>query len=141
MVQFVRIPLGEGKEPVLADEGDYDLVVRRAEFKETKRGGAMLVVLFAFDGKPSLKAFRQYFVYPSDEGEQGTRRVRELRRFLNAFGVEFDDSLSLPWTDEPGAFDITALQGATGSGHVVVEEGDGEYGDSNRARFAAVPGE
>lgn len=140
MATFVRIPLGEGKEPVLAEEGDYTLVIRRAEFKETKKGGAMLVLLFTFEGNSRLKPFRQYFVYP-DGSQSDDRRVREIRRLLHAFDVSFDDELALPWIDEAGAFDIEALQGATGEAHVVVEEGEGEYGDSNRARFATVPGE
>lgn len=106
----------------ITKEGNYDLRIVKSEYKPTKAGdNHMVVVTLAVDGAEGegLTPFNHYMVTPSDDmsGEYDKMRLRDLKRFLAAFGVDFKNG----WDPEE---DATHLKGQTGNVLVKLEKGD-----------------
>lgn len=111
---FISIPLNDVKEPKAAPEGEYDLRIIDAEDTESKKGNPMTVVKIAIEGQDSYPV-RHYITYPTGEdADQDRMKALEIRRFLDCFGIAFDEN----------GFNTEDLVGATGRSLVIQEEAD-----------------
>ena len=111
-MSFVNVSLSDAKEPKAVPEGEYDLRIISAEDKESKKGNPMTEVKIAIEGEDAYP-IRHFITYP-DGGEHDGMKLLEIKRFLECFGIAYDDD----------GFDTEDLPGATGRSLVVQEEGD-----------------
>lgn len=131
----INVPFGDVSEEKVAPEGTYDLRVIRKEWVTSRNSGRPMLsayIAIESDDGEAYTPFGHWCVLPTDEDWQEDRRkaemfVRNLRRFLSVFGVE--------WT--PDGFDDEELDGATGRCLVTIEEDD-EGVLRNRLRLPRV---
>jgi len=125
---FIDLPgLNDVKEPEVAPEGDYEMVIEAADLMPSKKEGApkdaqniRLRVAFADD--PQFAPVFHYISLPNSEDDDDKRvmKLRMAKEFLVHFGVDFDEGL------EP-----EAMPGCHALTHVTVEVDDKER-ESNR---------
>lgn len=127
---FINANIKDAQEDKVVPEGNYDLVITSVQEKDSKNGEPMLACLIKIEGEEgqSAKPIFHYIMLPSDKGAEpdakypNTRRLRDMRRFLEVFEV--------PW-DESG-FDTDDLQGARGNCLVKISPAEGDYEESNQ---------
>lgn len=126
--------LGEDLEDKAVPEGEYELRVVKAEYKETKSGENHMIALAARvegqDGE-GISLVNHYIVMPKDGDVAATTRMRmrDLKRFLVAFGVDTKDGFDPETQTEE-------LVGLTGKVRLVQEEYEGNV--SNKIRLPKV---
>jgi hypothetical protein len=115
---FIKMDLDDVNEPSLAQEGEYDLRIVKAEDGESKSGNDMTSLLIIIEGAEGagLAPIRHWLTYPGPDTppEQKAMRLIDIKRFLTCFGIRFDE----------GGFDSDDLIGATGHCLVIQEKGD-----------------
>lgn len=99
---LVRVPLGKGKEAVRAPEGEYDVIAKRVFKRKDGRGWDVTVVI---DGEPGWDVIRHTLWLPAEDAdeEKVVNTMRAFRRFLTAFGIEYDEELGFDPDDIVGA--------------------------------------
>ena len=122
------IALTDVKEPEVAEEGTYDMIVDKAELVEKDNGKVNIVCQILFDGMPEYSAIWHYISIPTSDDAEKTAVFKKLmlKRFLSAFNVPMDED----------GFDVESIVGATGSVPVVQEEYEGRI--SNKLRLPAI---
>lgn len=92
--------MGEDLEDHAVKEGKYDVKIVKAEYKATKSGeDHMIVAVCAIQGPEGEGAqpITHYLTEPKDDDENRIKRMRlrDLKRFLTAFGVPFDNGFDM----------------------------------------------
>ena len=133
---MVRVPLGRGSEQTIAPDGEYELVVRKFEKKESKAGNDMWVATVGFtEGDYELITHYFNMVISSDPDNIVAMKMRDLRRFLVLFEVPHE-------VEEDGSamFDSEDVPGCTAKCRVTVNSIDTDSGprDINRLRLPRV---
>ena len=133
---IIRVPLNKGNEATIAPDGEYELVVRKVERKDSKAGNPMLVLTLGFT-QENYELIRHNFnmVLPSDADNIVSMKMREMRRFLHLFEIPHEIE-----EDGSAVFDSDDIAGATANCRVVVTSIDTENGarDVNRIRLPRV---
>lgn len=108
---FINTRMGDAPEVKVASEGMYDLHVIRAELQRTKKDDRdMISVGIAIEGPEDYEILNQWFVLPNEDdweeenGRKAKMFLRNLKRFLHVFGIE--------WSTE--GFELESLEGAAG---------------------------
>lgn len=127
--------LGEDLEDHAAPEGEYEMRVVKSEYKETKSGeNHMLALALRVEGPEGegISLVNHYIVMPKDGDAAATTRMRmrDLKRFLVAFGVDIHAGFD-PETQ------AETLVGATGKVRLVQEEYEGNISNKLRLPKAA----
>jgi len=92
---FVQIALDDAKEPEVAPEGAYDLVIDQATWYTGKTSGKKSIrCIILFDGHPEYQPIFHYVSIPNenDDSEMVGKKLLMVKRFLTLFGVPFDGS-------------------------------------------------
>lgn len=129
------IRLDDDVEDRIIAEGQYELRVAKADYKETKKGdNHMLALMLTVEGSDGDGAspINHFILTPNDEDEPrvARMRLRDLKRFLVAFGVSLKDGFD---PEEQ----VSELVGLVGKVRVVQEEGD-DGNMYNRIRLPKV---
>jgi hypothetical protein len=115
---FIKIDLTQTKEGEIVPEGRYELRVVRVEDTESKKGNPMTVVTLRIEDSdvPNPLPINHYITYPTEDLPENQQYLRslEIKRFLTAFGVNYDSS----------GFDSEDLLGQTAHIMLVQEQGD-----------------
>lgn len=117
-MSFIQLNgMNDTKELTLAPDGEYSLVISRAEIKDSKNspGRDVLHVRIEFEDHDEYAGFMNYVAFPSRKidieqnpnGEKAGQEkydnmMRGLKRFLHLFSISVDEG-----------FDTEDLQGAT----------------------------
>lgn len=130
-MSFLDMNLGADiKDPEAAPSGRYTMLVDKAELVEGKTAGTMNVrCRVLFENMPEYGAVFHYLPLPNAEDDEEKSRNKSLmtKRFLVAFGVEFDEK----------GFDLASLSGARAEDiEVDVEEYQGRL--TNRLKLPAL---
>ena len=131
---FCKVPMALGEEQTLAPEGEYTLVVRKTELKQTKKGDPMVVLSIGFVGETTYAPFSHFVTFPKagDSPDFTAMKVREIRRLCHVFGVDY--------TEE--GFNSDDFGGAEGTCSVTVEvEREKKDSDGNVIPFDRAPRE
>ncbi len=119
-MSFIELDgFGDVKEGKVHPEGPADLRITKVEEDTSKKGRAMIVCTIAFeDGDEDYIPVREYLSLPREGDEEDTRKalMRNIKRFLAAFGVPF----------ERNGFNIADLPGCTARLMVRQEEPEDE---------------
>lgn len=124
--------MAEDLEDKAVKRGKYDLVIAKAEYKETKKGGDfMLALMLKIEGEEGIgaKPVNLMLMDPSKTDDAAIQRMRkrDLKRFMVAFGI---DGLDMETQAEE-------LQGLTAKGITLTEETyEGEV--NNRVQLPKV---
>lgn len=127
------IRLTDDVEDKLVPEGQYELRVAKAEYGPTKKGDhnmiSLMLVVEGSDGDGALP-INHYILVPGDNDEPrvARMRLRDLKRFLVAFGYPIGDGFD----PEEHTNDLSGL---TGKVRVIQEEGQ----DSNMYNRIRLP--
>lgn len=116
---FINVKLGDAQEQKPVPDGAYDLRIVKFEDKKSKKGNEMTVATIKVDDSryPNAELINHYLVYPDANTKPETAQLflRNNARFLQAFGVPYDDT----------GFNSDDLLGATASQVLLIqEEGD-----------------
>lgn len=133
---IVRVPLGRGSEQTVAPDGEYELVVRKFEAKESKAKNPMLVASIGFvDENYELIRHNFNMVLDTDADNIVSMKMRDLRRFLVLFEVPHEIE-----EDGSALFDSDDVPGMTARCKVTVATIDTDSGprDINRLRLPRV---
>lgn len=136
---FIEMPIGDVGEQYAAPSGTYDLrivkVTEEASKKKREEEGEgcdpnMLVVTTAIvsDEHPDAAPFRSWFMYP-DGGDYDEMRMRELKRLLYWFGVDFQEN----------GFNTEDLENAEASNIEVEREVNDAGREFNTMNLAPIP--
>jgi hypothetical protein len=116
---FIKVALKDAKEDVVVPEGPYDLRIISASQEESKKGNAMIVCGIAIESQdhPNSALLRHYIMLPGEDVDEDDKdavrmegmRLRDMRRFLDVFGIKF----------EAEGFDTDDLEGSNGNCMVV----------------------
>lgn len=124
-MSFIPVAMGDAKEDELVPKGKYDLEVTSAKFGPSKSSGKPMISLVIIvtnppDNVPLAAPIFHYLSIPitadvvaesetqieEDDDATMTRKARDLRRFMVAFGVQYED----------GGFEVEDMEGATAQG-------------------------
>lgn len=138
-MSFLEMNLGaDVKEAEIAPEGNYDLIIDKAEIKDNSdtTGKVNVQVQLLFDGMPEYNRIFHYLSMPTQEDDDAKRQIKQLmvKRFLRHFKIPFDEN----------GFDVEALAGAYANTNVTVEEYTNDAGQSrlsNRLNLPPLPQE
>jgi hypothetical protein len=111
---FISEPLDDVREAQVAPEGEYDLRIRKATQKESKKGTDMVEVMLVFEDKDVDAPPIFHYVLSWDSStpdEQVASRKREIKRFQAVFDLE-------------DGWEVDDLVGQTGTCMVTQDEGD-----------------
>lgn len=148
-MSFIPVDIGDAKEDELVAKGKYDLEVVSAKLGPSKRSGKPTIALIIQITNPpaDVALAAPVFHYLSmpvtpevveeseteieeDDAPTITRKGRDLRRFLVAFGIHY----------EANGFEIDDLEGATAQG-IRLDHDSGEMGESHKMMLEAVTDE
>lgn len=111
--------------PVLLEPGSYDLVIRNVLLKNSANSGRLILTIFCdCPDFPEVEdvVHRVMFGMEGDEPKTATRFNREVKAFLERFGLPVD-----------GSADVNDLKGQSFSAVIDIEANE-EYGQSNRIK-------
>lgn len=110
---FIKETLDDVKEPSLAEEGEYDVTIIKADPGETKKGDDMIKVMMRLDGVADVMPVNYWLLGWSSNTPEDQIEMRKLeaKRFCETFNVGED-------------FEPDELPGQTGRVFVTQEEGD-----------------
>lgn len=117
-MSFIELPgINDVKEPTLAPEGMYDLIIVRAQIRQ-KDGKSNILVALEFEDKSFDYADVLHNIsLPAAEDDPEKRKTKLLfaKRFFHQFGVPFE-----------GGIDLEALPGCRGRAKVKGDEYEGK---------------
>ncbi len=105
-MSFVDIDLEDTKEPEVAPEATYDLVIASAEEKMSKSDKPMIQVGLVIEGDNDYQMINHFLSLPMEGDEPKTVKFKKLSlaRFLQLFNIPQD-----------GGFNVEDFYGATAS--------------------------
>lgn len=95
-MSFFELPgIEDVKEPVIAREDEYDLVIENATVKENE-GKVGISVVLAIEGDHDYGAVFFHLSIPTDDDEEKSRKFKmlQIRRFTNQFGIPLDNGIN-----------------------------------------------
>lgn len=116
---FVNMDLGDSvREGELVPNGEYDLVIVKAEDKPSKKGNPMTRIVIRIEDAPVPNAapimYYMNHLHPELPSDQRQMRALEIKRFLTMFGVPYGGD----------GFETEDLVGSRAKGLVEQEEGE-----------------
>jgi len=129
---FLDLNLQDVPELTALPEGEYELRLNKLELRtvnnsaSTYNGAQFLLCSFEVPSEPTSKGISHTLFLPRDVDDEKTRnnRLRGIKTFCEAFGIDFSHGLDL---------DEISSSAATGWALLKIEE-DAEYGEQNRIR-------
>lgn len=116
---FIEMAMDEIKEATVVPEGTYDLRIKRADPKPSKKNpdATNIVVILEIDGEPDAEDIFHYIAlpHPSDEDKSRNFKGLQMKRFLHWFKIPFDSN----------GFSVEDFPGATARLPVMVDEYEG----------------
>lgn len=124
-MSFIEIDLTGVEERKAVEAGEYTLIVRSVEARNSESGHDYLVVRFAIADVPEAKMISHTIFLPSPgyDPERMYESKLQLKRFLDAIGYQ----------PEGSQINLEELQGLRCRAILAVREDD-EYGVQNRIR-------
>ena len=116
-------------DPQVLPAGEYEVKITSAKPKTSQAGKPMVEVAIGFPNELQAKTCFHYVTLPADSDEADTvqSKLRNLRNFYEAFGVDYS-----------GPVDLDLMIGETCFAIITEEEATDEYEASNRVkRFMA----
>lgn len=116
-------------DPQVLPAGEYEVKITSAKAKTSQAGKPMVEVALGFPTELQAKTCFHYISLPADGDEDNTvqNKLRSLRSFYEAFGVDYS-----------GPVDLDMMIGETCFAIITEEEATDEYDASNRVkRFMA----
>ena len=119
---FIEQAVADATEGYFVDEDEYDLRIVSVEEKDSKKGKPMLECVIEIVDHPDAEPIFHYvnLVHPDDSEKARKFKLRMTRRFLEVFGVPYQDD----------GFDSDDLQGAEGRCVVFQQERVDENGEA-----------
>jgi hypothetical protein len=119
---YIEQAIADATEGYFVDEGEYQLRIVSAEEKDSKKGKPMIECVIEIVDHPDAEPVFHYvnLVSPDDSEKARKFKLRMTRRFLEVFGVAYDD----------GGFDSDDLNGAEGTCMVYQQERVDENGNA-----------
>jgi len=111
-------------EESIVPAGEYEIKILSAKSKTSKAGKPMVEVALGFPSEPDSRSCFHYIGLPAEGDEQtaANGKLRRLKEFYDAFGIDYGNPVELDTMIGETAFAIVA------------EEEDEEYGASNRIK-------
>lgn len=108
-------------EETTVDPGEYQLQLISAKHQMSNAGNPMVTCLFGVVDEPNAMNVFYHITLPTDGDDEKTvaRKLRRLRTFYQAFGIDYSKPV-----------DLDELGGETGFAILKLEE-DEEYGSRN----------
>lgn len=120
---FINMALSDAKEPTVAPEGEYELLIEKAEHYQSKHSGNYSVrCIIGFTEHPEFQNIFHYVSLPGSEDAADKVSIKLLmaKRFLTTFGIAHEED----------GFNVEDFVGATGTMFVKAEV-DNEDRESN----------
>lgn len=91
---FIMAAVADAQEDKPLPEGEYELTIKSAEPKTSKKGKNMIQVLLVTTDPEYRNAspINHYIMLPEKDDEYRDMHLRNMKRFLVAFGVAFEDN-------------------------------------------------
>ena len=127
-MSLLDINLSDVPDEITVEPGEYQLVITKAEQKQSKEGNEMIAVYFNIIDQPDAQMIAHYFLLPTGKGdEKANSKLRRLKDFYVACG--FDLAAPIDTADFKGTEVFAILK---------LEDND-EYGEQNRINRFVVP--
>lgn len=110
---LVNVPFNQAAEQEPVPEGTYDLRVQRFERRTSKAGNDMYSAMLVIEDPnyPNAAPVNEFFILPkpcdpgdSEQTRKNATNLRKLWRFLEAFGISYEQT----------GFNDEEVEGATG---------------------------
>lgn len=127
---FINAAVADAQEDKPLPEGEYDLTIKNAEVKTSKKGKNMVQVLLICDD-PDFKnsqPISHFIMLPEKDDEYRDLHLRNMKRFLTLFNVPFEDN----------GFDTDDLVGQSAKCHVTLQARKGPDGIETGEEMASI---
>lgn len=115
-------------DEVTVEPGEYQLVVTKAEERDSKEHHPMIEVFFNIIDNPDAKMIAHYFMLPEKGNKNNNSRLRSLKSFCEACGIDISQPFD-PAEDFKGKEVWARLK----------QEDAEEYGVQNRVSRFVIP--
>jgi len=124
---FIEVAIGEAVQKEAMPEGSYNLVVTEAKpYHNDNSGKDSIECSIGFEDHIEAANIKHFIALPheSDEAEKRNNKLLGLKKFLEKFGVPFEDT----------GLNIEDINGARAR-IFVEQETDEEYGPQNKITY------
>jgi len=125
---LLKVNLEKIPDEKTVPKDEYNLVIKKAEMRESKKGNTMLSLFCNIIDEPDAKMVAHHFIIPKDDDDNKVMYLRRLKEFYQTMG--FDLSADIDVEEELTGKDFWA---------VLDEEESKEYGVQNRIKRFIVP--
>lgn len=127
-MSLLNLNLNEVPDEITVPDDEYQLVITKAEQKESKTGNPMIEVFFNIISEPDAKMIAHYMLLPTKGDKNANNKLRRLKSFYLA--AKLDLAAEINVEEDFKGIELWAQ---------LTTEDDDEYGARNRIKRFVEP--